>query len=193
MAAPRQLTQCFTALLCGVLLAGCASTAITLSPSPQAPVCERSATALVLWAPEWRPDQKDVVAREVAAATGLKNFLGSSGCFARSELRRIPDLSQTTVSAQVTSAAGQFSRVVVIGVRELGPVVKLLSSAALVEGGTEVALQIATYSAPGVAQPREFKVHWRNGGPGVVKGVAGLPGDMEAALLAGLQPGSAAK
>lgn len=193
MATPRQLAQCFPALLCGVLLAGCASTAITLSPSPQAPVCKRSATALVLWAPEWRPDQKDVVAREVAAATGLRNFLGSSGCFARSELRRIPDLSPTTVSAQVASAAGQFSRVIVIGVRELGPVVNLLSSAALVEGGTEVALQVAAYSAPGVAQPREFTVHWRNGGPGVVKGVASLPGDMQAALLAGLQPGTAAK
>lgn len=192
MASPRQLAEYFL-VFCGVLLAGCASTAITLNPSPQAPVCERSATALVLWAPEWRPDQKDVVAREAAAGTGLKNFLDNSGCFASSELRRIPDLRPTTVSAQAASAVGQFNRVVVIGVRELGPVVKLLSSAALVEGGTEVALQVAEYSVPAVAQPREFTVHWRNGGPGVVKGVASLSGDMQAALLAGLQPGTGGK
>ena len=193
MASPRRLAQYLSALLCSVLLAGCASTTVFLNPSPQAPVCERTATALVLWAPEWRPDQKDVVEREVAAATGLKNFFGSSGCFASSELRRIPSLSTTAVSAQVASEAGQFTRVVAIAVRELGPVVKLLSSAALVEGGTEVVLQVTTYAVPGVAQAREFTVHWRNGGPGVVKGVASLPGDMQAALLAGLQPSKAAR
>ena len=180
-------------LLCGALLAGCASTTITLNPSPQAPVCERPAAALVLWAPQWRADQKDAGERELAAATGLKNFLGSSGCFARSELRRIPDLSPATVSTQVSLAAGQFTQVVAIGVRELGPVVRLLSSAALVEGGTEVVLQVIAYPVPGSAPPREFTVHWRNGGPGVVKGVAGLSGDMQAAPLAGLQPGPAAR
>jgi hypothetical protein len=189
----RRLAQCASGVVCAALLAGCVSTAITLNPSPQAPVCERSATALVLWAPEWRPDQKDVAEREVAAEAGLNNFLGSSGCFAHSELRRIPDLGPTTVSAQATSAAGRFTRIVVIAVRELGPVVKLLSSAALVEGGTEVVLQVTAYSVPEVTQPREFTVHWRNGGPGVVKGVASLPGDMQAALLAGLQPGAAAR
>lgn len=193
MASPKKLTQYLPVLLSGALLAGCASTAITLNPSPQAPVCESTATALVLWAPEWRPDQKDVVDRGVAAATGLKTFFGGSGCFARSELRRIPSLSPAAVSAQVASEAGQFTRVVVIGVRELGPVVKLLSSAALVEGGTEVVLQVFTYSVPGVVQPREFTVHWRNGGPGVLKGIASLPDDIQAALLAGLQPNRAAK
>lgn len=192
MASPKKLTQCLPVLLSGALLAGCASTTVTLNPSPQAPVCESTATALVLWAPEWRPDQKDVVDREVAAATGLKSFFGGSGCFARSELRRIPSLSPATVSAQVASA-GQFTRIVVIGVRELGPVVKLLSSAALIEGGTEVVLQVITHSVPGVLQPREFTVHWRNGGPGVLKGVASLPDDIQAALLAGLQPNRAAR
>lgn len=190
---PQKLAKYLSALLCSAFLAGCASTAITLQPSPQAPVCEDTATALVLWAPEWRPDQKDVIDREEAAATGLKNFFGSSGCFARSELRRIPSLSPTAVSAQIAAEAGQFTRFVVIGVRELGPVVRLLSSAALVEGGTEVVLQVTAYSVPGAAQPREFAVHWRNGGPGVVKGVASLPGDMQAALFAGLQPNKAGR
>lgn len=193
MISSRRLVRCLSALVCSVLLAGCASTTITLNPSPQVPVCERTATALVLWAPDWRVDQKDVLEREVAAEAGLRQFLGGSGCFARSDLRRIPDTSPATVWAQPASAAAQFSRIVVIGIRELGPVVKLLSSAALVEGGTEVVLQVATYSAPGIGQPREFTVHWRNGGPGVVKGVAGLPDDMQAALSAGLQPDTAAR
>lgn len=190
---PGRLARNFGGVLCGAMLAGCASTTVTLTPSPQSPVCDRTATALVLWAPQWRPDQKDVSEREEAAATGLQNFLAGSDCFRRSELRRIPDLSPTAVSGQAAASSGRFTRVVAIGVRELGPVVKLLSSAALVEGGTEVVLLVATYSVPAAARLRRFTVHWRNGGPGVIKGVADLPSDMQAALLAGLQPGTAAK
>jgi hypothetical protein len=175
-------------LLCSLALSGCASTAVTLTPSPQAPLCESTTTALVLWTPEWRPDQKDVNEREVATATGLKNFFAQSGCFADVEIRRIPRYDAKDVSALVSSTSGRFSRAILIVIRELGPVVKLLSSPALIEGSTEVDLQVTAYSLPAIAPPREFSVHWRNGGPGVVKGVDSLPADMQAALTAGLQP-----
>jgi hypothetical protein len=172
---------------------GCASTTVALNPSPQPPVCDPKAAALVLWAPQWRADQKDVAQRELAAQTGLQNFLADSSCFARAELQRISDLSPSSVSARTASAASQFSHVVVIAVRELGPVVKLLSSAALVDGGTEVVLHISAYSPPEFTKPREFSVHWQHGGPGVIKGVASLPSDMQAALASGLQPVSGAQ
>lgn len=183
--------RALTAPLCAVLLAGCASTVVTLTPSPQAAVCDRSATALVLWAPEWRAEQKDAADREAAAEKGLKDFFARSGCFAEAALRRMSSLDPAAVSAQRAAQAGRFTRVVVIAVRELGPVVRLLSSAALVEGGTEVLLQVSTFPVPDDAPPRLFTVHWRHGGPGVVKGVASLPADMQAALVAGLQPGEA--
>jgi hypothetical protein len=187
----KPLARRLAGVACCALLGGCASTTVVLNPSPQAPVCSRTNTALVLWAPQWRPDQKDVGEREAAAARGLQEFFEPSGCFATSAIRRVPDVSPDSVSAQLVSAAGQFDRVVVIAVRELGPVVKLLSFPALVDGGTEVLLGIAEYAPSGSARPREFTVYWKHGGPGVVKGVASLPGDMQAALLAGLQPGAA--
>lgn len=134
------------ALFLGALLVGCASTKATLQPTPQAPVCAASATALVLWAPHWRPDQKDVLAREEAAAVGLTEFLAKSGCFALSELRRVKDFTSPTVQAQVGSIRDPGTRLVGVEVRELGPTVKLLSSAALVEGGTEVVLRVIEYS-----------------------------------------------
>jgi len=171
-----------------LIVAGCASTNVTLDPSPQAPVCDRTATALVLWAPQWRADQKDVPEREAAAAAGLQDFLERSGCFARWTLHRVPELNATAVSAQAAAAGGPFDKLVALGIRELGPVVKLMSSAALVEGGTEVVLRVAVHSPPLAGAPREFSVHWRHGGPGVIKGVAGLPADLQAALRAGLQP-----
>lgn len=120
MACRIRHVRALSAPLCAVLLAGCASTVVSLTPSPQAPVCERSATALVLWAPEWRPEQKDVAQREAAAAKGLQDFFGSSGCFAQAALRRMQSLGATAVSAQRAAEAGRFDRVVVIAVRELG-------------------------------------------------------------------------
>ncbi len=105
----------------------------------------------------------------------------------------MPALTPTTVQALLGSKRDPVAQVVGVEVRELGPVVKLLSSAALVEGGTEVVLHITVYSPGSAAELRQFTVHWQDGGPGVVKGVAGLPGDMRAALRAGLQPGPAAK
>ena len=170
----------------GVGAGGCASTTITFEPSPQPPVCEPSAAALVIWSPQWRPDQKDVQAREQAAEAGLRGFLATSGCFAQSVLRRASDISQTTVTSQLAGNAA-VSRVVGIEVRELGPVVKLLSSAALVEGGTEVVFRVIDFSPDLVGERRRFMVRWQNGGPGVVKGIASLPDDMQAALRAGLQ------
>jgi hypothetical protein len=178
---------------CGYLLAGCVSTTVALSPSPQAPVCERTARALVLWAPAWRADQKDAVDRAAAAEAGLMDFFGSGDCFARSELRRMPDQGAAAAEADAAAASDRSRRTVVIAVRELGPVVRLLSSAALLEGGTEVVLEVAVHGEPGVAPPRRFSVHWRSGGPGVVRGVASLPGDTRAALHAGLQAGGIPK
>lgn len=187
------LVTAVLASLGGAFLTACASTSVTLSPSPQAPVCDLSATALVLWAPRWRPDQKDVTARELAAASGLASFFAGSGCFAGAELRRVSDLGPAAVDAALGASGRAFDAVVTIAVRELGPVVELLSSASLVEGGTEVVLQVGACRLQPPMQPRAFTVHWRHGGPGVVKGVASLPADMDAALRAGLQPADAAR
>jgi hypothetical protein len=191
MGSPARVVSVLVVSLCSVLLAACASTSVTLSPSPQAPVCDRSTSALVLWAPQWRPDQKDVAAREESAASGLSSFFAISGCFARTELRRVSSLSPSAVNKELAASGGQFNAVVTIAVRELGPVVKLLSSASLVEGGTEAVLQVTARQLLPSGQPREFTVHWRHGGPGVVKGVASLPNDMSAALRSGLQPATA--
>ena len=188
---PPRLTLYLSLVLSLVAtLAGCASTTVTVQPSPQTPVCSGTSSALVLWSPRWRPDQKDVVAREEAAARGLNDFLTQSGCFAGAELRRVPSLASVTLSAIPAHVANSRFKVVGIEVRELGPIVKLLSSAALVEGGTEVVLRVTEFSPDSGANLREFTVHWQNGGAGVVKGVASLPSDMQAALRAALQPSS---
>lgn len=164
---------------------------MSLAPSPQAPLCDRAARALVLWAPHWRPDQKDVAAREDAAATGLNAFFDSSDCFQRVELASPSRLTAAEVRRHVASAATAYSSVIGIEVLELGPVVKLLSGPALIEGGTHVVLRITEYSPDALHERRRFVVNWHHGGPGVVHGVERLPRDLQAAVRAGLQADAA--
>jgi hypothetical protein len=186
---------CAAALALCLLLAACSSTKVDFSgKAPAAPLCQlpgENVSALVLWAPAWRPDQKDVAAREEAARRGLEEFLASSGCFARFEARRLAVASSDEQLLSLAQAASpKPDRVIALTVRELGPLVKLLGSAALVEGGTEVVLGIRAIDARSGAPLGNFQTHWQNGGAMVIKGVDSLPRDMSAALSAALSPAS---
>jgi hypothetical protein len=183
---PRHLVPALAFVL--LAIGGCASTTTSqLTPAPQSPVCQGSARALILWTTQWRPDQKDVVAREAAAAEGIGQFLEKSGCFESAALRRLPANATEALQLAVADARTRNEKLVVVAVRELGPTVKIGASLALVEGGTEVVLDIAAYE-PSVPGPRTFTVQWRSRAPGSLKGIDTLPQDMQAALVAGLQP-----
>lgn len=183
---PRHLLLALAPAL--LAIGGCASTTTSqLTPSPQKPICQSSIRALILWTPQWRQDQKDVVAREAAAAEGLSQFFEKSGCFKSTSLRRLPENAKALIQHAVTEAKTRNEKVVVVAVRELGPTVKIGSSLALVEGGTEVVLDLSEYE-PTTPGPRTFTVQWQSGGPGILKGVATLPQDMQAALTVGFQP-----
>lgn len=174
-----------TALL---TIGGCASTTtMQLSPPHQEPVCAASATALILWRPQWRADQKDVLAREAAAADGLSQFFKESGCFKTASVERVTQTSEEAAQVAAAEATKRYEKVVLVAVRELGPTVKVGASLMLVEGGTEVVLGVSEYQL-GKASPRTFTAQCRNGGPGVLKGVSSLPQDMRAALSAAFQP-----
>lgn len=168
--------------------AGCASTTTSaVSPAPQAPVCDASRTGIVFWRTQWRTDQKDVPERETAAANGIGQFFESSRCFKSVSVQRLLQLSEEQAKNMAGAAANQTGKVVLVSVRELGPTVKIGSSIALVEGGTEAVLDVSEFIS-GEKTPRTFSIRWNSGGPGVLKGVASLPQDIQAALTAALQP-----
>lgn len=172
-------------LVTAALLGGCAGTAttrVTLTPPDPAPVCQPQAAvkASVLWRTQWRADQKDVPEREAAAAQGINRFFADGGCFVAAVVAR----AEAGRSDFAVPAGADL--LLVLTVRELGPTVKLLSSAALVEGGTEAVVDVAVVRPGRRAPDRQFSIHWQDGGAGVVKGVQTLPADMTAALQAGL-------
>ena len=180
------------ACYCAAVFTGCAATTtFTLTPSPQSPICQRGsqrASAMVLWATNWRVDQKDVLDREAAASAGIGQFFKESGCFHAVEVKRVTTAEEAAKQAAANVETATSATVLTIVVRELGPILKLGSSAALFEGGTDVLLDLSVFDRASPGNPRRFTAHWSNGGEGVIKGVASLPADMNSALQASLQP-----
>jgi hypothetical protein len=77
-----------------------------------------------------------------------------------------------------------------IVVRELGPVLRI-GLPVLVEGGTEVLLEVRLLDVRTAASMANVRTHWQNGGTFVLKGVKSLEQDMSAALGAVLMPAGA--
>ena len=183
-------------LSCAALL-GCASTKVDTSGSAlREPLCQAGAeklSALVYWGPRWRPDQKEPALREAAALRGIEDFFAGAGCIGALDIRRLPGegLAEVPSDEQLLQSAARMApppdRVLAIVVRELGPVLKI-GAPVLVEGGTEVVLEVRILDMRTAASMANVRTHWRNGGTFVVKGVKSLEQDMSAALAAVLMP-----
>ena len=159
------------------LLAGCASTTtldVTGLRQGLPPLCppEERPLLLVLWSAQWRPDQKDVAARDDAAWQGIQRYFIHSRC--KAEIRH---------ADAMPGDASAYGRVVVLTVRELGPVLHI-GSPSLLEGGTEVVVDVKAFNNVTGAQLVDLRMHWRDGGPFVIKGVGTLADDMTEALRA---------
>jgi hypothetical protein len=186
-----------TALL--VMFPGCASTKVdTTGATLQEPLCRAGAgkvSALVYWGPQWRPDQKEPERREAAALRGIESFLTDSACVARSDVRRLPGERMAEVPSDeallklAAAASPRPDRVLVIVVRELGPILRI-GIPSVVEGGTEVVLELRLLDVPASSVQANVRTHWSNGGTFVIKGVGSLERDMSAALAAALTPAS---
>jgi hypothetical protein len=182
-------------LLAAAYLAGCASTTIESTGSALlAPLCrpgEPPRPVLVLWGPQWRPDQKEPAQREAFARKGLEEFLAATPC-AAARVERFaaggPVPPDAELLRRARSTAPPADLAVLVTVRELGPVL-LIGIPVIVEGGTEVVLDVRVLDTASSAMRADVRIHWKNGGTFVVKGVGSLDRDMAAALRAALLPG----
>ncbi|MFH0996638.1 MAG: hypothetical protein V1844_14250 [Pseudomonadota bacterium] len=186
-----------------LVLSGCASTHFKVTGQvPHQPLCQpvgEQASALVFWGTNWRLDQKEVPLREAAAQRGIEHFFSTSECFAKVRVihkvgdRESIELQPAEVPGLAATYASAPVHVLFITVRELGPIVKLFSSLALVEGGTDVVLEIRAFSPSTGQTTADFTAHWQNGGPWVIKGVSTLEQDITSALQEALKPSKVPK
>jgi len=73
------------------------------------------------------------------------------------------------------------NRVILLVVRELGPRL-MIGLPSLIEGGTEVILEIRVTAQDSTTSLANFRTHWQKGGPFYIKGVKTLDADMKTAL-----------
>lgn len=71
--------------------------------------------------------------------------------------------------------------VILLVVRELGPKL-LIGIPTLIEGGTEVVLEIRVTTQDSTTPVANFQTHWQKGGPFYIKGVKTLDADMQTVL-----------
>jgi hypothetical protein len=191
----------FLLFLCiSLSLLGCASTKVeTTGVMPTISLCQsngESLSALVLWVPQWRPDQKEPVRREAAALRGIQDFFVNSRCVSNFDIRRLPNEHSTEAPSDeqllrlAAAAAPAPDRVYFITVRELGPKL-LIGIPAIVEGGTEVAIDVRVLNVQTSESMANVRTRWQNSGRFVIKGVGTLDQDMSAALRTTLSPVSA--
>jgi hypothetical protein len=171
----------------------------TTGTTLQEPLCKErlgKISALVYWGPQWRPDQKEPDRREAAALRGIESYFADSACVSRFEVRRLPgertaEVPSDEVLLKLAAAAVPTpDKLLIIVVRELGPILRI-GIPSIVEGGTEVMLELRLLDVPTSSAQANVRSHWWNGGTFVVKGVGSLERDMSAALAAALTPGTA--
>jgi len=188
------------ALASWVLLTGCATTKVeTTGSPPKEPLCQlgtHAVNTVVYWGPQWRPDQKEPPLREAAALRGIQDFLSRTSCLAVVGIHRVPAERLPPSNDELLHLAAAVSpkpeRVLLIVVRELGPRL-VIGIPGIVEGGTEVLIDVRVLSTRTSLSLADAQTLWRNGGAFVVKGVKTLDQDMSAALSATLMPTAAAK
>ncbi len=172
-------------------LSGCASTTIDVTGQAlQAPLCgsaSASASVAVLWGPLWRPDQKEPPLREATALKGIQQFFATQRCLKDVAIQRIAipaqgeRLSDAALLDMAKTLTPHADKVILIVVRELGPKLRI-GLPTLVEGGTEVVVDVRVVDAQRQTREATVQTHWQKGGPFYVKGVKSLDQDMQAAL-----------
>jgi hypothetical protein len=198
--APQRHASCFQILqhvralvlvvLAGIFfLAGCASTTVKTTGSLlKEPLCQAgqpSISTLVYWGTKWRPDQKEPQLREAAALRGIQDFLNRSGCLSVVAIHRLATEQVLASNEEIIRMASNSNhnpeRILLVVVRELGPRL-LIGFPVLVEGGTEVLVDVRVLYAATSESLATIQTTWHNGGPFVIKGIKTLDHDMSAAL-----------
>lgn len=198
---PRPARRIVLAVLAAAFfLTGCAATDVETTGAPlQKPLCRPGSPplpTLLYWSTQWRPDQKEPPLREEAAVRGIEDFLRHADCITAAGVQRLPPEAALPSDQQLLQSAAAASpsalRVVLIVVRELGPRL-LLGLPSIVEGGTEVLIDVRVLDTRTSQSLADVRTRWRNGGVFVIKGVKTLDHDMSAALRTTLLPDPSAR
>ena len=175
------------------LLVGCASTKVEFTGQKlREPLCradEPPISVVLYWTTQWRTDQKEPQLREAAAQQGLKAFLDQCPCLSATMIERLPPGQLLPSTKEAVRMAASLDpapdRIVLVAVRELGPKL-IVGLPVIVEGGTEVLIDVRVVEPKTQHTLAENQTLWRNGGIFVIKGIKTLESALRQALSATL-------
>ncbi len=104
---------------------------------------------------------------------------------ARIDIPAQGELSDAALLDQAKALTPSADKVVLIVVKELGPLLRI-GLPTLVEGGTEVVAEVRVVDARRRVSEARLQTHWHKGGPFYIQGVKTLDQNMQAALSATL-------
>lgn len=187
------LAQALTLALGAILVVGCATTHIqTHVVGRGLPLCQTNSSSdsvLVLWGTAWRENQKEPTLREVIADRGIHRFFAQASCYQKVDIlnaiagRSTIVLSDTeALPWAATFNNGTYSKIVVLRVEELGPLLNIHLSPVLWDGATEVVFNVRVLTVSSTSLEVDASVQWKNGGAFVLRGLGSLEEDLQAAL-----------
>jgi hypothetical protein len=155
------------------------------------PLC-RSAIAnqkiLVLWGAAWRNNQKEKDRREQVAADVITRFFNATSCGASATVqksiagREAVTMSDSEILKSDMVISGQFQKVVVIRLEELGPILMFNLSPILWSGATNVSLRIRVLDVATSSMDSDITTDWMKGGPFNIRGAKYYAESLTAAL-----------
>jgi len=143
---------------------------------------------LVLWGTAWRDNQKEPRLREEMASKAIAEFFSGRSCYAKATIlrsiegREAVTLSDVDALKFANALPEKYSRIIMLRVEELGPLLIFYLSPILWEGGTDVVLRVRELDADASALDSDLDIHWKNSGAFVLKGTKSLEQDLQSAL-----------
>ncbi len=177
----------------GILaFSGCSEIRVNMHTVGMKPPLCRSGIAnqkiLVLWGAAWRSDQKEKERREEIASVVIPRFFKGTSCYASADVqkfiggRNAITMSDSEILKSDMVISGQFQKVIVVRLEELGPTLKFYLSPILWEGSTKVSLRIRVLDVATSSLGSDVATDWEKGGAFVIRGVKYLEESLAAAL-----------
>ena len=187
-----KLSRSFVAIFLLAALSGCATTQTFIhAVGSKPPLCQAQSgqeIALVLWGTAWRDNQKEPRLREEMASKAIAEFFSGRSCYAKATIlrsiagREAVTLSDVDALKFASTLPEKYSRVIMLRVEELGPLLIFYLSPILWEGGTEVVLRVRVLDTGASALDSDLAIHWKKTGAFVLKGTKSLEQDLQSAL-----------
>lgn len=178
--------------LCILAFSGCSTIMVNIHTVGLKPPLCRSDIAnqkiLVLWGEAWRSDQKEKERREQVASVVIPRFFNETSCYASATVQKFIagrdaiTMSDSEILKSDMVISGQFQKVVVVRLEEVGPTLIFYLSPILWEDPTNVSLRIRVLDVATSSLDSDVTMDWKKGGAFNIRGAKFYDESLTAAL-----------